>query len=643
MVTTAAPGTLFARLRDRLIPKTLATRLALTYTALVLIIMSLLAWALAQTVRETYLNQLERDLAGETAAAELLLSPLLDSGGDPRVLQAMVARLAEALPARLTVVERDGSVLADSAAEPATMDNHANRPEIQAALRTGIGSSSRHSATLDDDYFYVARRTANDPPTVIRVGVPLDVIGELTWALQQRIALTAIFAAILMTGAGWFVARRIGEALDAMRGQAAAVAAGRFDVAVEPAPTKELGDLGRAFNAMTGQLRETLAELERVRVRLEATLANLSDGVIISDDRGHVVLANRAALDMLAVRGTVLGQPLVEVARDHELSGLVNRVLTAADPAAATVVRHGRSGKILQAAARRLAAAEERIALLVLRDVTELRRLEGMRRDFVANVSHELRTPLTSIRALVETLEAGAIDDPAVSTDFLARIVAEVDRLALLVDELLDLARLESGRLRLSLEPVDPESVLRGAVERMMPQIERSGLTVEIELAQGAGSVVADRARIDQVLLNLVDNAIKFTPGGGTVTLTAVPAGAAVEFRVRDTGIGVNPEDLPRLFERFYKADRARRSRGTGLGLAIAKHIVLAHEGTIWAEANLDRGTTIAFTLPTAGPTRDTTEEPAGEPSLASAGARVEGVLEPITQNVEGEDGQRQR
>ena len=380
------------------------------------------------------------------------------------------------------------------------------------------------------------------------------------------------------------------------------VASGQLDAAVEPAPTQELGDLGRSFNAMTEQLRETLSELERVRARLEATLANLSDGVIITDARGHIVLANDGATGMLAFHGPAIGEPFVQVARDHELTDLIAGVLTGTGGVTEKVIRHGRSGKLLQAAATRLDAANERIGLVVLRDITELRRLEAVRRDFVANVSHELRTPLTSIRALVETLEAGAIDDPEVATDFMARIIAEVDRLAQLVDELLDLARLEAGRTQLSLERVGPEDLVRRALERMAPQSERANLTTEFVVEPGTPAIMADRSRIDQVLLNLVHNAIKFTPSGGEVTVFAARAGDFVEFRVRDTGLGVSPDDMPRLFERFYKVDKARRSHGTGLGLAIAKHIVQSHGGAIWAEPNPGRGTVFVFTLPIDGP-----------------------------------------
>ena len=584
-----------------LIPRSLGTRLALTYTGLALVIMAGLGFSLAGTIRDYFVNLERTELFQETLIAGHVIAPLVTSGADREALEREANQLSEALSARVTVIGADGSVLVDSEQDAATMENHRGRPEVEEALRSGTGSSFRSSTTMGAEYYFAARLIDNGS-FVVRLGVPLGAVETLVRDIQRQVLAAALVAAVLMSGAGWFVARRIAEALNDMRGQAAAVAAGRLDAAVVPARTQELGDLGRAFNSMTEQLRSTVTELERVRARLEATLVNLSDGVIITDERGHVVLANDSALAMLAVRGAVVGEPVVEVARDHELAEMVDQALMTPDGTDERLIHHGLSRLVLQASARRLDATGERIGVVVLRDVTELRRLEGVRREFVANVSHELRTPLTSIRALVETLEAGALHDPEVSTEFLARIVSEVDRLAQIVDELLDLARLESGRIHLALEPVAPESLIRRAVQRMAPQTSRAGLTVEISVAPETPTVIADRARVDQVLLNLVHNAAKFTPSGGRITLHAFAVDGAVEFQVRDTGIGVSPNELPRLFERFYKTDRARRSTGTGLGLAIAKHIVQAHGGRIWAEPNQGGGTVFAFRLPVDGP-----------------------------------------
>jgi two-component system phosphate regulon sensor histidine kinase PhoR len=247
---------------------------------------------------------------------------------------------------------------------------------------------------------------------------------------------------------------------------------------------------------------------------------------------------------------------------------------------------------------------------VVLRDVTELRRLESVRREFVANVSHELRTPLASIRAVVETLEAGAADDPAVAGEFLRRIIGEVDHLVGLVDELLDLARLETGRAVLEAEVCDPVDLLTRAAERLRPQVERAGLVLRVEVPPDLPRVRVDRGRIEQVLINLVHNAVKFTPAGGEIVARAEVADGMVEVSVRDTGVGITAEELPRIFERFYKSDTARRSPGSGLGLAIAKHIVQAHGGTIRAESTPGHGATFSFTMPLDAPSVRPNREP---------------------------------
>ncbi|HEX5500575.1 MAG TPA: ATP-binding protein, partial [Thermomicrobiales bacterium] len=394
-------------------------------------------------------------------------------------------------------------------------------------------------------------------------------------------------------------AGRIAEALSDLRRQAALVAAGRLEATVAPATTRELDEVGQAFNAMTRRLAAATAERDRASGRLETMLANLTDGVVISDDRGAVLRLNPAAARMFDVSPLFAPRPFIEVCRDHELAALLAQALAAPD----VVVVHDtveltRTGRTLEATAQRLDAGGERIGLLVLRDVTELRRLEGVRRDFVANVSHELRTPLTSIRALVETLEAGAIDDPDVAVPFLRQIVGEIERLTTLVDDLLDLARLESGRLALDRRPLDPATTIERAANRLQPQVERAGLTLRTSAPAGLPPMLADPGRVEQVLLNLVHNAIKFTPPGGSIVVSAAVAGEAVEVSVADSGVGIAAAAVPRLFERFYKVDRARHSEGTGLGLAIAKHIVEAHGGAIRAESAPGRGATFTIALP---------------------------------------------
>ena len=292
-----------------------------------------------------------------------------------------------------------------------------------------------------------------------------------------------------------------------------------------------------------------------------------------------------------------IGRPFVQIARDHELADLLRRAYAGEEPPPLTI-EYGLKRRTVRATAQLTHGPGERLGLMVLHDETELRRLETVRREFVANVSHELRTPLASIKALVETLEAGAIDDQAIAADFLGRIVGEVDRLALLVDELLDLARLESGRVALRLEAVSPAEVLTRGGERLRPQIERGGLELRFAIPSDLPLIRVDPGRIEQVVINLVHNAIKFTPPGGAITIAALAKNGVVEGSVSDTGAGISPEELPRLFERFHKADRARRSEGTGLGLAIVKHIIGAHGGAVSVESELDQGSTFRFDMP---------------------------------------------
>jgi two-component system, OmpR family, phosphate regulon sensor histidine kinase PhoR len=323
----------------------------------------------------------------------------------------------------------------------------------------------------------------------------------------------------------------------------------------------------------------------------------MTDGIVVVGQDGTVVIANEAARRLLDMVEAPEGLSLARAVRDHEICAALDEAL-AHGTRRTEVRRAGRSARHLRVAAAPL--RERAGGLLVLRDVTEERRVENLRRDFVANVSHELRTPIAALKALVETLEEGALDDPPAARDFLRRIHVEVDGLAQLVAELLELSRVESGRAQLRLEAVEPDDLVRAAAERLQPQAERVDIRLTWDASDELAPVLADRTRVEHVLLALVHNAIKFTPPGGQVRVAVQLDGAFAHFSVSDTGTGIPEEDLPRIFERFYKVDRARAAVGTGLGLAIAKHVVQALGGRIWAESELDHGTTVHFTLPTA-------------------------------------------
>jgi two-component system phosphate regulon sensor histidine kinase PhoR len=355
-----------------------------------------------------------------------------------------------------------------------------------------------------------------------------------------------------------------------------------------------LEDLSNAVVALRQGFDFQLSALEAERARLAAVLEQMTDAVLIADEQGRVQFANPAARRLSD--GSAVGRSIIEVLRHHRLVDAWQRSRATGEMQVESVELPA-TRQFLQ-----LVAIPDRYApggsLLLLQDLTRLRRLETVRRDFVSNLSHELRTPLASVRALAETLDGGALEDPSAARHFLDQMLVEVDALTQMVSELLELSRVESGQVALKLEPAEPCDLLSSAAGRMQLQAERAGLTLRIECSEGLPSVRLDIARLQQVLVSLIHNAIKFTPPGGELVLSAGLDQASILFSVRDTGAGIPDEDLPRIFERFYKSDRSRSGGGTGLGLSIARHLVEAHGGRIWAESLQGQGSTFFFTIP---------------------------------------------
>ena len=370
--------------------------------------------------------------------------------------------------------------------------------------------------------------------------------------------------------------------------------------------------LGRSRHRRSALMVATDAHDQRHSTEMErdllATLvAGLVDAILIIDRDDRVRLANPAAERMLAA-GPLLGRRVIEVVRDHEVLDAIVRARGGGGVVIVQVER-AQPQRLQQVVARRLEGGE---LLVTIHDLSAVRRLETVRADFVANVSHELRTPIATLKAIADTLQGGAIDDRTAARDFVSRMQEEIDGLAQLVQELLSLARVESGADRLALAEIDPGQLLREAARRMSALAERAGVALHVEAGDDLPRVQADAERIGQVLANLIHNAVKFTPAEGRVELTAVVRGDHIELAVHDTGSGIDPEELDRVFERFYKSDRSRASGGTGLGLAVAKHVVQAHGGEIRAASDgRGRGATFSFTLPAVIP-------PEGEVSRAA-------------------------
>jgi two-component system phosphate regulon sensor histidine kinase PhoR len=585
----------------RLVPWSLRGQIALALALIALLSIVGLGVYFDRTMRHTNDQEIASRLEAEARLIGRSLATLLNSGVDASVIQASVVAFGSDTSTRITIIAIDGTVIADSVADPADMDNHLNRPEIAEAFVDGRGVAQRQSGTVSEDFLYVAIRIPDAPQYVSEVAMSMRDINAANAALRERIVLSALIAALVASGAGIYFARRISTSLADLEASVSRMASDELGTEIELPRTRELGALADAFNQMTLRLDESFAENRRARMRWASAFASLSDGLILVNSREEVTSLNPAGARLLQTDlEWAVGQAFVLVARDHELITLLRDSLRRQETRR-SVIEFTRGEIIIEATAGPVAGFNEPYAIVTLRDVTELRKLESVRREFVANVSHELRTPIASIKAMVETLEAGAIEDRELTNDFLNRMVGESDRLAALVDDLLDLGRLESGRVTLHVEPLEPGELLRRATERLRPQTERARLELVTSIPDGLPNVLADRGRVEQVVLNLVHNAIKFTPAGGTITVSATQKNQDIVVAVADTGAGIALDEQPRLFERFYKVDRSRRSVGTGLGLAIAKHIVQAHDGSIWVESAPGEGSTFRFTLPIAG------------------------------------------
>lgn len=443
------------------------------------------------------------------------------------------------------------------------------------------------------------------------VGVPYVGSGLLARAVTRGPAwwdwaIWVSVAALVLVPPLWvyWLSLRLSRALAQTAEVAKRVAAGDFSrkLADWAAETSEMSLLEQSINAAAIHLQQRLSELSVEKARLEAILQNMVDGVLLVDSRRRLVLVNPAAEAMFGIRADeVLGKDHLAVTHHFDLDEKMLQVLQDGQTCSLEIRRARPQEEILEA---RLAPSgygtEEQGVLVVLRNVTRARQLEKMRTEFVANVTHELRTPLTAIQGFAETLLDGALDDPDAARHFVGIIKQESESLARLIEDLLDLSHIESGKWKMYREPIQVAHLVQETVERMGPQAQEKGITLEVHVPAELPEITGDPRRLSQVLLNLMSNALKYTPSGGTVSVRAWEEDRWVRVSVADTGVGIPKADLPRVFERFYRVDKARSraTGGTGLGLSIAKHIVEAHGGSITVESDVGQGATFTFSLP---------------------------------------------
>ena len=575
-------------------------RIAAPYVGLILLATTALTGYFSGLMRQALVADLGDHLTAEARLAGETIAPLLVEGETVETIDPLVKRWGELLQARVTVIRADGVVLGDSHEQPAAMENHLSRPEVQQALADGVGISTRHSRTMGYEMLYAAVPVEADGQVrgIVRVAWPLTQIETSVARLRRTIAVASLLTALLAGLLALLIAGQLTRPLRNLTHLAERMARGDLDGRIPLSFPDEVGRLADAFNHMATEIQTQMKALTDQRNALTAVLTHMADGVIITDREGQVRLMNPAAAQLLGFpQDTATGKSLVAVARDHQVVEVWRRCQESDEEQSEAVEMVGR-GPFLQVVATPLRDTPQDGCLVLLQNLTQIRRLETVRRDFISNISHELRTPLASLKALVDTLHDGALDDPPAARHFLECMETEVDTMTQMVQELLELSRIESGQVPLRLEPAPVADAVLSPVERLQAQAERAGLRLTVDLPSDLPPLLIDVERVQQALTNLVHNGIKFTPPGGKVTITAAPVGDEVIISIRDTGVGIPADDLPRIFERFYKADRARSGGGTGLGLAIAKHIILAHGGRIWVESVEGKGSIFHIALP---------------------------------------------
>jgi two-component system phosphate regulon sensor histidine kinase PhoR len=600
-------------------PRPLAWKLFPTFLAVILLCTFGMAVYAISSARTFYIDHAAASLQSQGRLVEHdLLSVDL---ADKETLQARVQTLGKAAGTRITVIDNEGVVLAESQPQvaPDTMWNHKDRPEIVAARQYGAGNDVRYSSTLKTDMVYgaVKGKDARGRTVFFRAATPMTEVDRAMRDIYMKIMLAGAVLAVLAAGIGVIVVLRIARPLRDIAQGARRMSAGEFGQKLRVPPVREFAALAESLNRMARQLDDKIRALTAQKNEQEAVLAGMIEGVVAVDLDERILSINRAAAEMIQAQSVnVIGKPLSEAMRNLALAKFVSQILGSDEAVEGEIVLNDGAGheRFVQARGTALLRAGGRKigALLVLHDMTRLHLLETMRRDFVANVSHELKTPITSIKGFVETLREGALEDPASARKFLEIIARQADRLNQIIDDLLTLSRIER-------EAQDPHVVrergnlngaLRAAVDDCQRLLKQRKVQIALQCPKDL-ELSMNAQLIEQAVVNLLDNAIKYSPPASSIELTARRQDEWVLVEVADRGCGIGPEHLGRIFERFYRVDKARSREqgGTGLGLAIVKHIAQAHGGKVSVQSTLGKGSTFTVWLPACeGPG----EKPAG-------------------------------
>ena len=585
--------------------KRLLWQLFPSYLLITLISLFAASWYASKAMRHFFLEQTATDLKARAALLEKqikgLLSPLRGESIDTICKEA--GRLSGT---RITVILPDGTVIGDSRETPRLMDNHAGRPEIITALAGQTGQSLRFSKTLMQRMLYVAVaiRDHQNIVAVLRTALPANAVETEIRSIQLKIALGGCIIALLAAGISWIISRRISRPIELMKKSAEQFAGGDLNHRLPAPATEEMAGLADALNQMAAQLDDRIETISRQRNQLETVLASMLEGVVAIDTEERIVSINRAAAQLFENEpADCQNKSIQEVIRSPALQQFIRHALASTRPAEEDITLYQNAERVIDVKSSPMLDADRKQigTLVVFNDVTQLRRLENMRRDFVANVSHEIKTPLTAIKGFVETLQHGKVDQAEEYERFLKIIQKHVDRLNSIIEDLLALSRIEQEdeRKEINLRKTKIAGIIQSAIQLCLPKAEEKNIRIDLDCEKDI-SAVFDPALIEQAVVNLLDNAIKYSEPQSKVLLTTLKQNTGVIIRVEDHGIGIAQKHLPRIFERFYRVDKARSRSlgGTGLGLAIVKHIAQAHGGQVTVESALGEGSRFSIHLP---------------------------------------------
>ena len=578
--------------------------LFVSYLVVTIAAISVVTIYMTASMKKFYLTETATDLMARALLFRDQLSKK-DSALFAASADSLCKSLGEESTTRFTVILPSGIVIGDTDDNPQKMENHSNRPEIKEALSGRIGTSTRFSRTLSETMMYAAEPIIQNGKIVgvVRAALPITAIDQAFGQLYPRVIFGGLLIALISGGLSFYISRRISIPLEKMKRVAMRFSKGEFDHKLPPGNSIEIDALAAAMNQMAAELKEKIQFVEGQRNESYAVLSSMIEGVLAFDTSERLVNLNQAAADMLAIDSNqVKGHYVQEVIRNTQLQKLVSGILESREPQEDEMETQAVGGRVLQmhGTILRNDKGESLGALVVLNDITRLRRLENIRRDFVANVSHELRTPITSIKGFVETLQEGALSDPEDAEHFLGIIAKQVDRLNSIVEDLLALSKIEeSGKAEIRLEEHELMSILQSAIEICDTKANAKKVTITLNCDRDLCAKM-NQELLEQAVINLLDNAIKYSDQGGEIKISASKAELEVAISVQDWGIGIERRHLPRLFERFYTVDKARSRKlgGTGLGLSIVRHIVLAHHGHISVESAPGKGSTFTIHLP---------------------------------------------